>query len=108
MSSNTVEILFYAIMDRSQISSFEEGSGSGDYEETSFQPETRDPSYYDTGSGDYDITDYDYSTTTQQSFKYSERCQYLNEVRANYTICCKYPGLVIEYEYCGLNFSLII
>lgn len=34
------------------------------------------------------------------------KCKYLNSIRANYTICCKYPGLVLwryQYEECGVE-----
>lgn len=77
-----------------QIKTQDDGSGSQyeyHYEDTTYEPETRDPSYYDTGSGDY-ITD---APTSPDP--HVQRCMYLNDIRANYTVCCKYPGLVIWY-----------
>lgn len=64
-------------------------SGSGDYYDTTYQAETRDPSYYDTQSGAH------YTDAATSPDPRRERCSYLNNIRANYTICCKYPGLVI-------------
>lgn len=61
----------------------QDGSGSGDYDTTMAQIE------YDTGSGDY-VTEPTTSPNPQV-----QRCNYLNDIRANYTACCKYPALVI-------------
>lgn len=95
-----------------------DGSGSGDYwDYSTLEPETRDPSYYDTKDpSDYETVAPEEPTTTTErtttqavSTTLSDqeiRCKHLNEIRANYTICCKYPGLVANYadlEICQEN-----